>query len=287
MTAQTRPVPMGGFGGGRSYPLGLYLYFPTGTGSQRGSVVLRNGPKITFDQFTVNKGVNDEEIIMAAVQSILRTAPGRRVRYVVRAVDRREYGAVRKQLDNVFRALRLDAEYGSNHMETEVMSYAAQYAAVAGRWQDMHNAMHTYISTVGNGERNFTSVVHVTARSLHFAEISANGSDPVAANLSALRGSLVNLAEHTNVAVWSGCELVNRTLRRERNLPLSEQAEHTALELDSYSKAHILNLSHNSLISAPLVQMSTFLAVRMFENHVKQMLVASQAPLRLKRKDQE
>lgn len=297
MTTQDAPRPQGrrsgqSSGGSeaqtpRTYPVSLLLLFPEGRELTRGSIVLKNGPRYSFDYYTLHKKNDDlPEIISNAVSSILRQAPGRPVRYMVHAVNRNDYSEARRLLDDAVKSLNIpDAQYGSSHMPTDALREAAIYARQVVDWRDLHHNTHSYVVTLGTGNQNYTAVINLSSRNMRVNEITAQGGDPAHANLTAIRDLLTN-RQHP-IAVWSSIESVNLLLQRKK-AAFNSEAAGAAKELIEYVKSRELELSFNAMAHPHVVAMGSHLCVTQYERHLRDMLRQADetpdAPARTRRK---
>lgn len=255
----------------RTYPVSLMVYYPEGTGLTRGSVVLRTAEKVYYDYFTIRKDPEHSEFdekVSSAVTSILRTTPNRPVKYMLLTGNRREYGQIKARLDAILKATNLNVSYGGSGNDYENLSHLARYAANAVQWEDMHNARHLYISTVSNGEVHYTYVVSVTQRTIVWKRVRTVGSDALAANLSAIRDTLSTTTDRSEIAVWCNTEIVNRLLRREKNILLSKEAAATAAELISAAKSREIGVTYNALHKMDVARFSQFVATTDLNAHL-------------------
>lgn len=258
----------------KKFPVSVYLHYPKGTGLCRGAVALRNGPKITTDTYTIRKGKGGEDpgpVLMEAINALLRTAPNKPVRYVISTEDRSEYRAVRESIDSMIKRAGLtDIQYGSSFMETDILRFAAEHALAHPNWKDMHSGVHSYVTTVGSGAHCYTSIITSSPRHLRWAESTSQVFDPVVANLTAIRDSLVGVADRSNAGVWSSCEAVNAIIRGER-VSFTAEAGTSARELNAYRKNKNLGLVFNQEASWPLMQLGLYLAHRQQRRHLEEL----------------
>lgn len=261
----------------RLYPVSLMLLYPEGQKLTRGSVVLKNGPKYYFDYYTLRKGEDETaSVLHSAVSSILRQGAGRPVRYMVSTVNRQDYKKVRGIMDEVMQSLNLkDVEYGSSHMPTDILRAAAHYARQVVEWRDMNHSSHAYVATLGTGTSNYTAVVNVSSRSMRVTELNTKGSDPVAANINAIRDLMVNRTD--GIAIWSSIEQVNALLQRQQ-VSFSKEAGAVASELVAYVKARELHLSYNAMAHPQLTQMAGLLCIQQYQNYLRDMLRKADEP---------
>lgn len=247
----------------RPYNATVFLHYPAGSGLQRGAVALRSGEYITFDRYTVRKGGEEVgHVLVNAVEAISRTAPGRSLRFILKTANNSEFASVRSAVEREAQARGMDLKYGSSLRDGLLLRYAAQYAAERGEWTDMYNNLHSYVFTIGTGEDNFTTILNVTGRRIVWKERHGSGFDPIAANLQAIRDSLVGLPSTSRVAVWSNAGTVCDILRRKKGVMLSNEARASVSELSNYRKSREIELSFHEDAHPQLKLLSTQLTLR-------------------------